>query len=195
MPYETLTSALAELERTDPVVKKAAEAYEKTAARIIEAAKAMHYQKQTTFGGAESSPEERGNCFAACIASLIGVPLKKVPNFMAIYQPEKGEADPWYDNVLEWLGRFGLVLMSYESDPFLEAAAASEMHKRTIMVASGPGPRGHRHCVLWRYGKLHHDPHPSDDGLVGPPDLYEVLVVVDGAQFIRALMAYMKGSA
>jgi len=37
-----------------------------------------------------------------------------------------------------------------------------------LVIRSGMGPRGNRHAVVWDREKngMHHDPHPSRDGLV-----------------------------
>lgn len=50
-----------------------------------------------------------GDCFAACIASLLELRLDQVPN------PIQDTADCW-EQWNEWLGRFGLVYWEYPAD-------------------------------------------------------------------------------
>jgi len=132
-------------------------------------------QRQTKFAGAEAPADERGDCFAACLASITGVSVDAVPNFCAF-------DGAWMDRANAWLVERGLMLVTFEGDPFREMR---EYRQHAIMIASGPGPRGHRHCVLWRDGALFHDPHPSDDGLVGDPEEFEIVCLLDADAFNR----------
>ena len=70
----------------------------------------MKLQQQTKFGGEDAPIEKRGNCFAACLASIVGVDLDTVPNFCAL-------GDTWMERANAWLGERGLMLMSFNSDP------------------------------------------------------------------------------
>lgn len=126
----------------------------------------MKLQKQTLFGGADAPPHERGNCFATCIASLIGFDVSDVPNFVA-------NGGDWFADTINWLNDIGLGIISFNSDP-----SDIGHYKDAILIASGPGPRGHRHSVLWQGGKLFWDPHPSNSGLLRA-DEWEVLIVND----------------
>jgi len=114
---------------------------------------------QTKFGDPD------GNCFAACLASLLECPIEDVPKFQSkpkIY---------WMDVYDNWLGQFGLGVFSTTTDPFLHA----EWHME--LIAGGNGPRGIPHTVLWKRGKMIHDPHPSRAGLIGEPTEYYIIVV------------------
>ena len=123
------------------------------------------FQKQTKFGGADSPKEEIGNCFSTCIASLFGLPTTEVPNFC--------DTKRWRERVDKWLEERGFVIVTYNEDPF---KSAPELHSSVPMIASGMGPRGHRHSVLWQKGKLLWDPHPSGEGLIGYPEELEIIV-------------------
>lgn len=105
----------------------------------------------------------RGNCFAACIASLLDLPLSDVPNFS-----EHENCDAAAEN---WLNDRGLTLFVMK---FLDTESLASVYfpgpYRECVVA-GPSPRpaanGRRkgHAVVGRtngYGiALLHDPHPS----------------------------------
>lgn len=52
------------------------------------------------------------------------------------------------------------VLPQYDIDLWVE------QHPDTLYTASGNSSRGCSHIVIYKDGKLYHDPHPSDEGLV-----------------------------
>lgn len=114
----------------------------------------MKPQRQTTFGGADAPDDEKGNCFAACVASILEVELAELPNFVVIGSPSN-----WWTRTQEWLHEH------YGVMPFCMETRAWLPHE-VLTIASGPGPRGHRHCVVYDGGGLVHDPHPSDAGLL-----------------------------
>lgn len=94
-----------------------------------------------------------GNCYAACLASLLDLPLWMVPPFEDMF----GRSD-WHDRTQEWLERlFKLRLVRSEGHPV-------EMLPE-YYIASGLSPRGVRHSVLYRAGQIAHDPHPSGAGI------------------------------
>ena len=110
----------------------------------------MKPQTQTVFGGGQSGSEP-GNCLAACIASLLELPIADVPNFVA--------QDRWFEALQEWLGRRGLRYL------VVHLAAAESMvcdgFQGVYHTMFGPGPRGRNHCVVGLGGTPVHDPHPS----------------------------------
>lgn len=101
------------------------------------------------------SPEGigNGNCFAACLASLLEIPLWMVPPFDQMF----GRND-WRPRVDEWLKRlFNLELVDtsgHQHDQLPE-----------FYIASGKSARGVKHSVIYSGGKLVHDPHFSDSGV------------------------------
>jgi hypothetical protein len=86
---------------------------------------------------------DRGNCFAACLASILEEPL-----------PEFGlTSDPDYDtNVDAWLAARGLRYTQVPSD-------VKPMGWTTI---EGISPRGGMHAVVGLNGKIVWDPHPKE---------------------------------
>ena len=108
---------------------------------------------QTKFG----KPD--GNCFAACLASIFGLPLDDIPEFHTV----SGESGWWF-HFNEWSREHGYeVLMVRGID-----------HAPVGMkcIASGMSGRGLNHAVVWEDGKIKHDPHPSRDGFVDNPTSY-----------------------
>lgn len=104
-----------------------------------------------------SDPERLGNCLAACVASFFGEPLEAVPHF-AEWESEVEDSMAWWYMLLGYMAGKGLWVTVLDS---LDEARESE-----IVFVSGPSPRGNfHHQVLYKNGKLWHDPHPSSDGL------------------------------
>ncbi len=113
--------------------------------------------------------DERGNCEAACIASLLELPLDAVPNF--VESPKPNEAED------EFLASHGLrairILMVDESH------AATTRWQFGPCIVWGVSPRTFAdgsvkyHSVVAEpnaFGfKIIHDPHPSGDGLPEGP--------------------------
>ena len=96
-----------------------------------------------------------GNCFAACIASLLDLPLWMVPPFEDMFGRGAGV---WRERAEEWLKRvFSLELV-------MKARHSPEDFPE-YYIASGPSSRGVQHAVIYRAGELVHDPHPSGEGI------------------------------
>lgn len=115
---------------------------------------------QTLFG------DMKGNCFAACIASLLELELATVPNFCVDHHSR------WWDVLNDWLEPRGFVAIMLEG-------AEMQHYRSAYVIASGPSPReGVSHSVLYRNGELVHDPHPSRAGLLEVRDVI-VLVAID----------------
>jgi len=109
----------------------------------------------------ESGVEEakqRGNCWSAALASLLELPLAAVPNFVEI--DVLGGPNWW------WLTDKYLGLLDYE----IKYARPNSV-PAGFYLASGPSPRGTIECpiyhvVIAKDGKMIHDPHPSQAGIM-----------------------------
>ncbi len=114
---------------------------------------------------------KHGDCYRACMASLLGVEPRDIPHF--------------YDGVVvdpvEWLQGVGYHLLRM-------GWAGSVDELRDYMVAQNPGipfilsgisSRGNSHAILVN-GNTLWDPHPSRDGLEKPYSngLYEMEFLV-----------------
>ena len=108
------------------------------------------------------SGTEHGNCVPACIASILEMPLYRVPHFASAYGPY------FIKQMREWFERQEMGLMYLNGCATWPAAAHS--------IATGQSPRGDfLHSVVWFGRKIAHDPHPSRAGIVGEP--HEFLVI------------------
>lgn len=109
---------------------------------------------QTKFG-------KDGNCFDACLATLLGLSLGSIDYF-------RGE-DTWYADLQHWLAPQGLAYVEIElRDP----SPLYRFPAPVMAIAGGPSPRGVEggHAVIvelkgWEK-RVIHDPHPSNDGLL-----------------------------
>ena len=105
---------------------------------------------------------ERGNCFAACIASILELPIEQVPNFC--------NHDDWRLRTNEWLSLRGLAYL----DVNLVGDARDELVRFWgYHVISGDGPRGVRHAVVGLRGEIVWDPHPTRAGLLDGPEAWD----------------------
>jgi hypothetical protein len=90
----------------------------------------------------------RGNCQQAVTASILGLSLDQVPNFV--------ESDDFWGSYHAFLKSLGYI------DVELPANHAPDC----FYLAYGMSPRGVLHACVHRAGKLVHDPHPSRAGIV-----------------------------
>lgn len=103
---------------------------------------------QSKVGGGHVPPEERGDCVAACMASVLGVPLHEVDNC---------HGEGWWDRLHDSLARHGYcaVIIDSQWEP-----------PRGLWIASlpslnlGPEPSGKTalHTIVCRYYDFVHDP-------------------------------------
>ena len=94
-----------------------------------------------------------GNCFAACLASLLEMPLWMVPPFEDMFG-----RDDWRVRQNEWLERmFELKLVRTQGH------YPDQMPQHYI--ACGESPRGVYHSTIYSAGAMVHDPHYSDCGI------------------------------
>lgn len=122
----------------------------------------MLLQKQTIFG-------PYGNCLAACVASLFGLPLDEVPNF------NDWENDPakggWWNYLCVWSAHRGLLPVYFHVSHPGGVAKQEWYHwvKDAVVIAGGPSPRHPEprfaHAVLYKDGNLIWDPHPDNTGI------------------------------
>lgn len=119
---------------------------------------------QTTFG------VPGGNCFSACIASLLELSIDDVPYFMGDFsEPDDGE---WFNRLNDWLRPRGFVALFFLYQSLADFPS--------LCVLGGASSRGPHSCV-GRRGEIVWDPHPSRSGLTSVEDV-TILVPLDPAR-------------
>jgi hypothetical protein len=141
---------------------------------------------QTRCNCGDSLTEAPGNCWAACIASILEIPLSELPDeadYWTPGQPQSKSYIPYEKATFAWLLQRGLILVEVKMPDVYFRGDEWEPY----CILAGPSPRNPlvSHAVVGRGAKIVHDPHPSRDGLLtvdGEPWWYEFLVPVDVAQ-------------
>lgn len=114
---------------------------------------------QSTFSDKETG--EKGNCWAACLSSLLEIPIKDCLDVNSL--PENTH---WAEATQEFLSEFGLdyEVYNYTIPP----------KGYSIMIGRSPrGEYGHS-CIAFN-GKLFHDPHPSNAGVVNVSQFWALI--------------------
>lgn len=109
---------------------------------------------QTRFGAGA------GNCLAACIASLLELPIEEVFDI-----PNGGHDSRYWEIVDEWLAARGLGLAYVTVRSGGELTGTTVRIPGTYYMAWGQSPRGLAHSVIYSRGELAHDPHPDRTGI------------------------------
>lgn len=118
-----------------------------------------------------------GNCFSACIASLLELPLEAVPTFYIYGEPD----DIWTLRLDRFLEPFGLYGLHFIVDPPVYEPVREGLYRLhssktpgrpltvppgVLHIRAGMSPRGHSHAVLARGHEVVHDPSPLKTGLL-----------------------------
>ena len=105
-----------------------------------------------------------GDCWRACIASIVELPAEEVPHFGALEGPSE-----WWTATWKWLATKGYRIAGRNDGEW--------------RIGVGPSPRGpfHHAVVLDSTGALAHDPHPSRLGLVRVESTYAITPIKEEA--------------
>lgn len=109
-----------------------------------------------------------GNCLAASLASILELPLSEVPKF------EDMGKKSWFPALKVWLEDKGFTLLQWHDETWLPG----------YYLVMGLSTRGVNHQVVYKDGKLVHDPHPSRDGIEKIKEVW-ALLPVDPSKYRR----------
>ncbi len=145
-----------------------------------------------------SEPKERGNCYPAVIASILEIEVEDVIQFQELYD------ELWYEPIVDWLYERGYELADgddfkcfHNSRLALDRFFLTEGKNpdglpfeqwREIMCdnlegqyyfVSGISPRNKdiNHITIYRDGKIIHDPHPDNTGILSE-ERFEQLIKI-----------------
>lgn len=119
----------------------------------------------------------RGNCYAACIASILELPITEVPNVEVLFHVNDtfwAEVMHTYLNSIGWELSSDIMLQRFHPQSGYSFEGTDEngkipeyyQYKDMYYLVSGMSPRGVQHMCIYQNGKLVHDPHPSRDGIL-----------------------------
>ena len=98
-----------------------------------------------------------GNCFQACIASLLEMPITQVPHFY-----EHGEnGSEALSKLNTWLALHGMGFFDISGN----IGDIFKNNANTYHIISDYSPRNNFHTVIGLNGEMVFDPHPSNDGI------------------------------
>ena len=118
---------------------------------------------QTSFG-------EDGNCFEACVASILEIPLEEV-----VKLNNKGTINGKHWQVVfnEWLNKRGLWSFAAIFDG--NHSITEILEHAGYSIISGYSSRSLMHSTVWLGSKMVHDPHPSGNGIKKPEDIFVII--------------------
>lgn len=144
----------------------------------IECIKTITPVKQDRYG------KDNGNCMQACLASMMGVALHKVPDFNLWV----GVFGHWVTAAQAWMAQNNYILSGCWQPDF---ALSHIIRADEIVIAGGHNPDGVGHAVLYQNGVMLHDPNPSDAGIV-EVEFYMTLRRIKKTVMAKAVEAYAK---
>lgn len=131
-----------------------------------------------------------GDCFSACLATLLDIPLSEVPNFRAAEQASMDSKEVYIKSMDHmarvWLGERGLSLVgiSFNNEKDLHS---HYWGYNILCILSGQSPRKNedgstkRHCVVGCTKgyeiEVIHDPHPDRTGVTNEQHYYVYFIV------------------
>ncbi|MCE9567417.1 MAG: hypothetical protein K8U57_35905 [Planctomycetes bacterium] len=117
----------------------------------------------------QSGPDD---CFSACLASVMELPLEAVPKFFEIAGKDETE---WWKAIKAWLATHGWGVINIDCNAFKLRRIDG------YLIVAGESARGVDHSTVWHKGKLVHDPHPEQNGIKEPREL-DLLYPLDPAK-------------
>lgn len=124
-----------------------------------------------------STLEINGNCLAASVASLLNLNITDVPAFEDYFDRLDGDS-AWHFPFMEFLESQGyeFVGAGHVDEINIYSPTDTDGH----FIVSGISPRQladgktTTHAVIYKNGKMVHDPHPSGDGITRPLHIYKI---------------------
>lgn len=95
-----------------------------------------------------------GDCFPACIASILEMDLAEVPNY---------QGEHWQHHYHAWLAPLGLAFLTTNipSEELIASWPGMVLPGYTILAVDSPRHPGHLHAVVALDGVVVWDPHPA----------------------------------
>lgn len=129
-----------------------------------------------------------GNCFQACLASVLEIGLEDVPHFLRLY----GRLN-MLSEARQWMAKYyGMTILTVDLTGPKKGVIMRPITHGTIMLVSGASKTfaGENHVVVGRIindlneYEMIHDPNPSGQGIDGDPLYYYFLTAVDPGRML-----------
>lgn len=137
-------------------------------------------KKQTRLykGGEFQSPEERGNCFPAVIASILEMEVADVIQIQEYY-----DDNDWMTKLTDWLEERNMTYSNADHfkcfhpelhhqircdndlDGYIKMLCTENKDKYYFVVGRSPRSKNIKHIVIFQNGIMVHDPHPDGTGV------------------------------
>lgn len=120
--------------------------------------------RQTVF--TDEAKGIKGNCFCACLASLLDLEIDEVPEF------DKMAPGEWQKPFIEFLFKRGFNFIG--TLKFGDWLNELDVGLRGFVIVGGISPRcaERGHSVIYYHSEPYFDPHPSDAFLVEPKEVF-----------------------
>lgn len=106
-----------------------------------------------------------GNCFEACIASLLECSIKEIPILNDNHSEFNHVTKPWSKKLVDFLDIKGLCFVEMTFTGGKEIGYWLFHSGYSIITGKSPREGNILHCVVAYQGKMVHDPHPDNTGL------------------------------
>lgn len=121
-----------------------------------------------------------GNCFQACIASMLDLSLEEVPDFVNLYS-----ADDWLPECSKWLRKIGLGIVAIGIEDSESRDIADLYYTGYYIGDLKQATRPWNHVVIMRKTDIVHDPMPDNKRTAGYPTNAFYIVVDNMNKFIK----------
>ena len=119
----------------------------------------MNPVMQTVFGSGDNG-EKAGNCFRACLASILEIQIDDIPDIENLAQ------DRWFPVFHNWLKEQGYEYLGWGNpDNLADSKYASGIEGYVIVCGGSPRGYSRGHAVVFKDAVMVHDPHPSNLGI------------------------------
>lgn len=109
-----------------------------------------------------------GNCFAACIASILETELDSLP-FLADYNDDWEDYLAALNEILK--SRFNLFI-DYTTYDYWESRFKDNFKDSFYIVSGDSNQEGFEHAVIFKNGVLHHNPNPNGTEMIQATTCY-----------------------
>lgn len=117
------------------------------------------------------------DCYTACLATVLGLPYESVPRF---FNDDDSLVAEWDETLTTFLDPLGYQIVTVdvgEGSCFLNGLKGYQI-VAGLSYTPEHRERGNLHAVIYKDGKLYHDPKPDPAGVI-VPEVVDLLVRIN----------------